>query len=277
MTIREFLKEAEERFRVAEFESSALEAAYILEEATGMRRGAFALCMDRSLSGEELAFARNCLRRRLAHEPYQYVFGKASFRDLELRAGPGCLIPRPETEYLVDLILKDLPRNAEVCELGVGSGAISLAIASERPDVRVTGTELSPAAMRWAEENRIRLGLRNVRFLSGDLFEPVRGERFHRIVANLPYVPESERESLPPNVRDYEPPEALFAGADGLEVIARALAEAPSALLPRGCAWFELDSGHAEKAKALAERFFPFAELRRDQYGELRFLRVAAE
>lgn len=272
MTIREYLKRTEARFRAARFESARLEAAYIVSEATGLPHSALPLYGSRSLSREELDFSERCVARRLADEPYQYVFGKASFRNLELRVGPGCLIPRPETEYLVDLILRELPANARVCELGAGSGAISLSLASERPDVRAVGTELSAAALRYAEENRRRLALENAEFFLGDLFEPVRGATFDLVAANLPYIPEGERDNLPPNVRDYEPPEALFAGSDGLAVISRALKEAPSMLSPGGTLWFELDSGHAEAAKTLAEAGFPFAELVRDQYGEIRFL-----
>ena len=197
------------------------------------------------------------LARRLANEPWQYIFGHAPFRDLELAVGPGCLIPRPETEYSVDLMLDGLPRGATVCELGVGSGAISLALASERPDLTVVGTELSPDAMKWAEHNLKTLGLPNVTFLHGDLFSPVAGRTFDLIAANLPYIPESDRDKLPPNVRG---------------VIARALEQAPAFLNPGGRVFFELDPCNAQQARELASKSLHEPALLHDQYGAVRFL-----
>ena len=169
-------------------------------------------------------------------------------------------------------MLDGLPRGATVCELGVGSGAISLALASERPDLTVVGTELSPDALKWAELNLKRFALPNVTFLRGNLFEPVAGRTFDLVAANLPYIPEGDRDKLPPNVRDYEPAEALFAGADGLDVIARALEQAPAFLKPSGRIFFELDPCNAQKALELASKYLREPALLHDQYGVVRFL-----
>ena len=272
MTLLELKHSIEQSFMKAGFEAADVEALYIVCEAAGIPDREFALHAHEQLRPEAQKQAEAFLARRLANEPWQYIFGHAPFRDLELAVGPGCLIPRPETEYSVDLMLDGLPHGATVCELGVGSGAISLALASERPDLTVVGTELSPDALKWAELNRKTLGLPNVTFLHGDLFSPVAGRTFDLIAANLPYIPESDRDKLPPNVRGYEPAEALFAGTDGLDAISRALEQAPAFLNPGGRVFFELDPCNAQKAFELASKHLREPALLHDQYGAVRFL-----
>ena len=272
MTFLELKKSLAERLSQAGFEAADLEAHYIVCEAAGIPDREFALHAHEDAPTEVQTRAESFLARRLANEPWQYIFGHAPFRDLELAVGPGCLIPRPETEYSIDLMLDGLPRGASVCELGAGSGAISLALASERPDLTVVGTELSPGALKWAELNLKKLALPNVTFLHGDLFAPVAGRTFDLIAANLPYIPDGDRGSLPPNVRDFEPAEALFGGADGLDVIARALEESPAFLNPGGRIFFELDPCNADRALVLASKYLAAPALLRDQNGAVRFL-----
>ena len=272
MTLLELKNEFAERFSQGGFEAVDLEAHYIVCEAAGIPDREFALHAHDPLTTEVQNRAEAFLARRLANEPWQYIFGHAPFRDLELAVGAGCLIPRPETEYSIDLMLDGLPAGAAVCELGAGSGAISLALASERPDLTVVGIELSPDALKWAELNLKTLALPNVTFLHGDLFGPVAGRRFDLIAANLPYIPDGDRGKLPPNVRDYEPAEALFGGADGLDVIARALNQAPAFLNPGGRVFFELDPCNADRALKLASEYLHEPALLTDQYGATRFL-----
>ena len=272
MTFLELKKALAERFSQAGFEAADLEAHYIVCEAAGIPDREFPLYAHEQLTSEAQARAESFAARRLKNEPWQYIFGHAPFRDLELAVGPGCLIPRPETEYSIDLMLDGLPHGASVCELGVGSGAISLALASERPDLTVIGVEISPDALKWAELNLKKLALPNVTFLHGDLFSPVAGRKFDLIVANLPYIPESDRGKLPPNVRGYEPDEALFGGADGLDVIARALEPSPSFLNPGGRVFFELDPCNAGRAFELASKHLNKPVLLKDQYDAERFL-----
>ncbi len=272
MTFLELKKDLAQRFSQTGFEAADLEAHYIVCEAAGIPDREFPLYAHEPLASEAQARAESFAARRLKNEPWQYIFGHAPFRDLELAVGPGCLIPRSETEYSIDLMLDGLPRGAVVCELGVGSGAISLALASERPGLTVVGVELSPGALRWAELNLKRLALPNVTFLQGDLFEPVAGRKFDLIAANLPYIPEGDRDDLPPNVRGYEPDEALFGGADGLDVIARALEQSPSFLNPGGRIFFELDPCNADRAFELASKYLNKPALLHDQYGTVRFL-----
>ena len=272
MTFLELKKELADRFSAAGFEAADLEALYIVCEAAGIPDREFALHAHEQLASGAKSQAESFLARRLENEPWQYIFGHAPFRDLELAVGRGCLIPRPETEYSIDLMLDGLPNGSSVCELGVGSGAISLALASERPDLTIVGTELSHNALRWAERNLKTLKLPNVTFLQGDLFGPVAGRIFDLVAANLPYIPEGDRDKLPPNVRGYEPAEALFGGADGLDVIARALEESPKFLNPGGRVFFELDPCNAELALELASKFLQAPALLHDQYGTVRFL-----
>ncbi len=272
MTFLELKKDLAERFSEAGFEAADLEAHYIVCEAASIPDREFPLYAHEQLASGAQARAESFAARRLKNEPWQYIFGHAPFRDLELAVGPGCLIPRPETEYSIDLMLDGLPHGASVCELGVGSGAISLALASERPDLAVVGTELSPDALKWAELNLKKLALPNVAFLHGDLFSPVAGRKFDLIAANLPYIPEHDRGSLPSNVRDYEPDEALFGGADGLDVIARALEHSPGHLNPGGRVFFELDPCNADRAFELASAHLHNPALLHDQFGTVRFL-----
>ena len=272
MTFLELKKDFAERFSQAGFEATDLEAHFIVCEAAGIPDREFPLHAHEQVSSNVQARAETFMVRRLANEPWQYIFGHAPFRDLELMVGPGCLIPRPETEYSIDLMLDGLPHGASVCELGVGSGAISLALASERQDSTVVGTELSPDALKWAERNLRKLALPNVTFLHGDLFGPVAGRRFDLVAANLPYIPDGDREKLPPNVREFEPAEALFGGADGLDVVARALEQAPAHLNTDGRIFFELDPCNADRAFELASKYLNKPALLNDQYGAVRFL-----
>lgn len=272
MTFLELKKKLAECFSQAGFEAADLEAHYIVCEAAGIPDREFPLYAHAQLTSEAQVQAESFAARRLKNEPWQYIFGHAPFRDIELAVGPGCLISRPETEYSIELMLDGLPHGASVCELGVGSGAISLALASERPDLTVVGVELSPDALKWAELNLKKLALPNVTFLHGDLFAPVAGRRFDLIVANLPYIPEGDRDKLPPNVRGYEPDEALFGGADGLDIITRALEQASSFLNLGGRIFFELDPCNADRAFKLASKYLNRPALLHDQYGAVRFL-----
>ena len=154
--------------------------------------------------------------RRAAREPVAYILGSKGFRRLELKVDPRVLVPRPETELLVEAALA-LPPGASVADVGTGSGAVALALADERPDLDVTGFDISADALTVARANGARLGL-PVMFRQADLLD---GGGYDAVVANLPYVAEAERSDLPPEITRYEPEVALFAGEDGLDLIRR--------------------------------------------------------
>ncbi|MGH2888054.1 MAG: peptide chain release factor N(5)-glutamine methyltransferase, partial [Solirubrobacteraceae bacterium] len=180
---------------------------------------------------------------REAREPVAYILGRRAFRRLALAVDPRVLIPRPETELLVEAAL-ELPRGARVLDVGTGSGAVALALADERPDLRVRGTDISAAAVAVARENAARLGL-DVRFTVCDLLD---GEPCDAVVANLPYVAAGER--LADEIALYEPSLALFAGSDGLDVVRRLVAALAEAGSPAFVV-LEIDPRQAAAAAAL--------------------------
>ena len=213
----------------------------------------------RASSPDDTAVERTAVElaaRRAAGEPLQYVTGKAGFRHLELSVGPGVLVPRPETEVLVERVLDHLPASGAVADVGTGSGAIALAIKHERPDARVWGTDDSEEALRWARANREALGL-EVDLRRGELLGPLpnglRGA-LDVVVSNPPYVAESERHLLGSDVVAHEPHHALFAGSDGLAVLTRLVAEARTWLTGGGWLACEIGFDQAEPVTALLER-----------------------
>ena len=184
--------------------------------------------------------------RRALGEPVAYLLGEKEFWSLLLAVGPGVLIPRPETELLVERALAHLPagRPCEVLDLATGSGAVALAIASERPPVRVVATDLEPAAVDTARLNAARLGLAaRVEVRAGHWYEPVTGLRFDLIVANPPYIAVGDPR-IEPGVRRYEPVGALFAGDDGLDALREVVAGAPAHLVAGG--WLAVEHGDAQ-------------------------------
>lgn len=186
------------------------------------------------------------LARRARQEPVQYIVGEQEFWGLKLRVTADVLIPRPETEHLVEAALARLPKGqpAKIADIGTGSGAIALALATERPEAQITALDQSPAALSVARENAQRHGVAGqIRFLTSDLLAAVSGERFTMIASNPPYIPSGEQ--LEAQVRDYEPHCALFAGEDGLAIYRRLIPEAWAALEPGG--WLLLEIGHGQR------------------------------
>ena len=189
------------------------------------------------------ATALDMARRRSRGEPLQYLLGNAHFRKIVLSVGPGVFIPRPETELLVDKALDVLPTGGVLLDLGTGSGAIALSVASERPDARVYATEADPGAYPWAVRNRDQLGL-DVGLFEGDLFEALPEElkgTVDVVVSNPPYVSTSRRDILPIDVREHEPERALYGGRDGMLVTTRLAEESREWLKPGG--WLVLEMG----------------------------------
>ena len=191
--------------------------------------------------------------RRAAGEPLQYILGSAHFRDLRLVIQPDVLIPRPETEVLVERALNRVPPDGLVVDIGTGCGAIGLSIAHERPDVKVLATDLSEPAVACARRNAEIIGV-DVEFHVGDLFAPVPDElrgTFDLVVANPPYVADSDREFLSPEIVEHEPHVALFAGADGLDITRRLIADARGWLKDGGWLVFEISEFSGDRVKEL--------------------------
>lgn len=202
------------------------------------------------------------LARRASGEPLAYLLGRRGFWTLDLQVSPATLIPRPETERLVELALERLPddRPLRIADLGTGSGAIALALASERPLAQVVATDLSGDALRVAQANAETNRIANVAFRHGSWLAPLAGERFDLIASNPPYIADGDPHLMQGDLR-YEPPAALSSGADGLDAIREIVATAPAYLLPGG--WLLLehgwDQGEAIRALLLAAGFVDIA------------------
>jgi release factor glutamine methyltransferase len=192
------------------------------------------------------------LERRARGEPVAYITGSRGFWSLDLEVTPATLIPRPETELLVELALERLPRDSAcaVADLGTGSGAVALALASELPLCRVTATDASAAALEVARRNAARLGIDNVTFVQGDWMAPLGDARFELIVSNPPYI-ESDDAHLARGDLRFEPATALASGRDGLDDIRRIVATAREHLAPGGWLLFEHGWNQGEAARAL--------------------------
>jgi release factor glutamine methyltransferase len=224
-----------------------LDADLLLAHALGVERLRLYTDSERPLTDAELARARELLARRGRREPVAYLTGERAFRRLALRVGPEVLVPRPETEVLVEWALEVAPPGASALDWGTGSGAVALALAQEGPGLRVTALDRSEAALALARANGERLGL-EVEWLRSDGFAAVAGRRFDVVAANPPYLSAADLAAAPPELR-FEPEEALVAGPRGLEAIERLAAEAPGHLAPGGRLLVEVGEGQAEAAE----------------------------
>jgi release factor glutamine methyltransferase len=195
------------------------------------------------ITAEQAAHFHDLLSRRANGEPIAYLTGQRDFWDMTLAVSPDTLIPRPETERLVELALEKIPADASwhIADLGTGSGAIALAIARERPHCHLLATDLSVAALDIAHHNAQRLGVRNIRFSSGHWFAPLAGEQFQLIVSNPPYIHPDDPHLRQGDLR-FEPPSALQSGADGLADIRIICDQARQHLQPPG--WLLLEHGY---------------------------------
>jgi release factor glutamine methyltransferase len=221
--VRDAVEAAVTAIAAAGCSTPRLDAEVLIADALGADRAVLHSSPDRAITGAQARVIGERVRRRVAREPVAYILGRRGFRRIELFVDSRVLIPRPETELLVEVAL-ELPAGARVHDVGTGSGAAALALMDERPDLTVTASDASPAAVGVARANaaRLRLPLE----LSVDRGLPER--RFDLVVANLPYVREDEWDGLAPEIREFEPREALVAGPDGLDAIRALVSGAPS-------------------------------------------------
>ena len=225
------------------------EAEWLMLAAAGLNRAALLANPERAVAAADVERFRDWLARRQRGEPLAYLTGTRGFWSLELEVSPAVLVPRPETEMLVERALQLGAAGCRVVDLGTGSGAIALALAHERPDWQITGVDLSTAALEVARRNGARLGLAQVRWLQGDWFAPLQQERFDLIISNPPYIAADDPALQDPALR-HEPSGALTPGGDGLAALRQLAGTAPAHLLAGG--WLLLEHGAAQGAAVRA-------------------------
>jgi release factor glutamine methyltransferase len=265
-SVREALDSAVIAIAAAGSQTPRLDAEVLLAAALGLDRTALFVDPAREVTGPAVRAFQDAVRRRSAgREPVAYITGRRGFRHIELEVDARVLVPRPETELLVEVGVELLPRGARVVDVGTGSGAIALALKDERPDLEVVGTDVSAGALAVARRNAARLGLDGVVELrAGDLLAGV--VQIDAVLSNPPYVADGERAALAPEIVRHEPAGALFAGADGLDVIRRLVPAAAAA----GARLVAIEVG-AGQAAAVAELMdaagFARVQARRDLAG----------
>jgi release factor glutamine methyltransferase len=257
-TARDALEGAIAALEAVGCDTPALDAELLMAAALGIERAELVADMRRDVPAPAARLFGEQVRRRLAREPVAYIIGRQGFRYIDLAVDSRVLIPRPDTELLVEVAL-DLPRRARVHEVGTGSGAVALALLDERPDLRVSASDASPAAVAVARENaaRLRLAL-EVEVLSGI----PGGRSFDLVLANLPYVSDGELTGLEPEITLYEPRDALAGGADGLNQIRALVGQASSGTL--------LALEHSPQQAAAVRDLLEAAETHRDLAGRER-------
>ncbi len=263
MQLADAVRRGADALRMAGIDDPGFEAELLLRHALGFSRAHLLARPTDDVPPEAQARFDALVRKRAAHTPSAYLTGLREFYDIELTVGPGVLIPRPETEHVVEEALR-LGREmlagrgrVTLVDVGTGSGAIALAVAKHLPALRVLATDSSAAALAVAGLNALRLRLAGrVTFLQGDLLDPVH-EPVDIITANLPYVPTEVIPTLAPEVRDHEPRAALDGGPDGLRIISRLLARASHVLSANGAIVVEIGHDQAAPLRALVGDWLP--------------------
>lgn len=280
-TIREIIDSAASYLEKLGFERSRREAEELLSDALGMSRMDLYLIFDKPLEECELELCRERLKRRGKGEPLAYIHGEVEFFGCQLKVNRSVLIPRPETEQLVDKIVTNLMHlnTAEhvLWDLCCGSGCIGIALKKRFPQLHVILSDISCAALAVAEENAHANGV-EIELREGDLFTPFNNERCHFFTCNPPYVSEVEFPHLQKEVRDYEPRSALVGGCDGLSIYRRLAETLPQHLHQGGKAWLEIGACQADPVKTLfAQGFWKTMCTDRDWSGRNRFFFLETE
>jgi len=283
-TILNLLSHTRDYFAARGIEHPRADAEILLAHNLGLRRIDLYVQYDKPLTREELSRFREIVRRRARREPVAYITGEKEFWSLALKVTPAVLIPRPETECLVEAALAILAKDEgararRVLDLGTGSGAIVLALAAERPHDVLVAVERSQSALSIARENADRHGTApRIRFLAGDWFEPVGREEaaFDLIVSNPPYIRRGDLEGLQPEIRLFEPVSALDGGPDGTDCLSRIIQAAPRYLRPSGHLLLEIGHDQKPMLEALVEGAGCYDEMTfiRDYGGHDRVLRL---
>jgi release factor glutamine methyltransferase len=277
-TVQKVIQWTTEHFQKKRLDNPRLEAEVLLAHLLEMDRMGLYLNYDRPLTEEERMAYREMIQRRLAQEPLAYIVGAKEFWSLRFAVGPECLIPRPETEHLVEEAIrigKGLTPPQRILEIGQGCGAVAIALATELPEAKIVATDVSDGACALAQANAERYGVADrLRFVKGDLF-PAREGPFGLICSNPPYIPTAEVLALAPEVRDYEPLTALDGGEDGLRFFRRIAEGAPQFLAAGGWLLLEMGQGQAlQVAAILQEQGFATIDFIPDHAGIKRVIKA---
>lgn len=284
-TIQKLLNWVTEYFTGKGIDSPRLSAEWLLCYVLGLKRIELYTQFNKVVGQEQLSQLHELVKRASAHEPIAYLTGKKEFYSLEFEITKDCLIPRPETELLVERAIEFLrTRNGEqfICDICTGSGCIAVAIARNFANCRIVATDISDAALAVAEKNVAKHGLMNrIKLLQGDLFEPVIAglgpAKFDLIECNPPYVSEPEYQKLAPNVKNFEPKSALAAGNDGLDIIKKIIADAGQHLKPTGTLMLEIGNEQGNVVRNLLETAGYFGDVKIEKdYSNLDRLAIAS-
>lgn len=252
----EMLRYTVSALKKAHIKDAEKEAEIILTEGIGIEKVSF--YRDNPLiSYEQTRMLNQIIKQRQKRQPLHYILGYTEFYGLKIKVGEGVLIPRPETEFLVEECIKrvTIPFDSRLSllDLGTGSGCIAIALAKHFPHAKLYGVDISETALRYAEENKKDYGLKNLTLLQGNLFEPFKGIRgFDLIVSNPPYIKSSVINELEPEIREWEPISAIDGGEDGLYFYRKILQDAPIYLKPDGLVVLEIGDCEKEDVEAIA-------------------------
>jgi len=252
-----------EYFQKRNIPTARLDAELLLGCVLGKERLQLYLDFDEVVQEEHLSQYRELVKKRAEYMPVAYLTNQREFMSLKFYVNENVLIPRPETERLVETVLDMQSDECVILEVGTGNGAIAVSFAKKRPNWKIFATDISEEALQVAEENAHRHEVSGqLTFLHGALFEPLSGksEKFDWIVSNPPYVPSDRIPTLAPDIKDYEPRLAIDGGADGLDIIRRLIAEAPDFLTVTGKLAFEIDDTHSDAVKNLISENDKYAD-----------------
>jgi len=277
MTVHVLIVDTTKKLEKIGIPSARLDAEVLLAFCLGCDRIEFLKYPDRTIDGKQLEVFLQLVERRLRREPVAYITGRKAFWSFVLEVNPDVLIPRPDTEIIVEEALavcrKESLQQPSILDIGTGSGAIALALAYEIPDARITATDISEAALGVAQTNARKLGLENsITFRQGDLFEPVEG-LFDVIVSNPPYIDAEEYEALAPGLKNYEPKQALWAGQTGVEFYEKLVYQAPGRLKEKGWLLLEIGAKQAQAVRVMMVDLFEHVDVRADYAGLSRVMK----
>lgn len=273
MMLAQYLAELEQELVAAGEEAESL--SFVYRALKGLSFTDFVLKLRTEVSLEDRKLLKEIQKQLLSHKPAQYIIGSSDFHGLTLKVDERVLIPRPETEELVDLILSENPETPlSVLDIGTGSGAIALTLANSRPNWQITASDLSGDALALAEENAQSCGL-NLAFVQSDCLDAISG-KFDIIVSNPPYISEADKDEVGLNVLTSEPHMALFAKEDGYAVYRKIAEQAGDYLTDKGKIYLEIGYKQGDGVRELLEKHFPQKRIRvlKDQFGKDRMVAV---